>query len=81
MKEMREWEYQSISDIGSKRTKGWILKRMLRDNGRDITHCENCGQKFGKRKITIHHKNGNSHDNRPQNLLILCRQCHDKIEA
>lgn len=48
--------------------------------------CEECGLKsrymagdyLVKRKLTIHHKDGNHSNNDPENLQTLCRKCHDK---
>ncbi len=43
-------------------------------------HCENCGwvevTEDGHIPLELHHINGNRHDNRLENLKILCPNCH-----
>lgn len=41
----------------------------------DYGCCTNCESKA----VVIHHKNGNSRDNRSQNLMPLCYPCHVEI--
>ena len=43
--------------------------------------CEVCRRKFPSEELQIHHKNHNQGDNRRENLLVLCRRCHEKIHA
>lgn len=38
--------------------------------------CEKCGS---TRNIDVHHKDGDYHNNTPDNIMILCRSCHIKI--
>lgn len=56
-------------------TKGWYNKRMLiieRENGK----CEDCG----KDGNVIHHKTYDNFKNEKlEDLMCLCRYCHDKI--
>lgn len=49
--------------------------------------CEECGSKneydaggylVKKRRLTVHHVDGNRFNNDPSNLQTLCRKCHDK---
>jgi len=49
---------------------------VLKQAGRDITRCDNCGSTH---KITIHHINGNPYDNRIENLRVLCLRCHSEL--
>ena len=41
--------------------------------------CELCGSKPESRNQIRHHKNGNTLDNRKENIQFLCRKCHPKI--
>ena len=48
--------------------------------------CCQCGWKkinivTGKCPLTVHHKNGDAHDNRYDNLQILCPNCHSLTET
>ena len=40
-----------------------------------------CCIKCGKAKAERHHKNGNTADNRPENIEIVCRRCHMKEDG
>lgn len=31
--------------------------------------------------LIIHHKNRNTHDNRPSNLRVLCKKHHDELHS
>lgn len=47
--------------------------------------CELCGYegynlKTGNTILQIHHKDGNSGNNKPDNLIVLCPNCHAKTE-
>ena len=52
------------------------LRWILRIAKRNTKRCEFC---TSKDDITIHHKNGNLEDERPENLQVLCRFCHDNV--
>lgn len=38
--------------------------------------CELCGS---TKSIDVHHKDGDFHNNSPENLMIVCRSCHMKL--
>jgi hypothetical protein len=66
------------------RTNGQRLRKALLKVGR-LDVCEKCGQKpewQGKSLIlTPDHKNGKFWDNRPENLELLCPNCHSQTET
>lgn len=44
------------------------------------SRCEECGDARKRPRWLIrHHRNGNTLDNRPENIQVLCRSCHPKI--
>lgn len=56
------------------------IKRWLIRNGKKNECCEKCGwaekREDGKVPVELHHINGDSSDNRLENLQILCPNCH-----
>lgn len=56
------------------------LKNRLFKEGFKKPFCEECGwakrAENGRLPLEIHHINGNSHDHRIENLVILCPNCH-----
>ncbi len=61
------------------------LKKRLFSTKLKPMHCEECGwsQKTisGYLPLELHHINGNSHDNRIENLKILCPNCHSLTDS
>lgn len=53
-----------------------IARRSILQAGRCHDACERCGATKLQSIIDIHHKNQNWQDNRPSNLIVLCRRCH-----
>ena len=49
-------------------------RHALTIEGRTLTICEECGSTDPP--IQVHHIDGNPTNNHPQNLLVLCRNCH-----
>jgi DNA-binding CsgD family transcriptional regulator len=59
------------------------LKRRLFDAGLKSRECESCGLSEWREQpipLALHHINGNRHDNRLENLQILCPNCHGQTD-
>jgi DNA-binding transcriptional ArsR family regulator len=55
------------------------IKRRLFDAGVKMRRCESCGLSDWRGQpisLALHHVNGDRHDNRLENLQILCPNCH-----
>jgi len=47
---------------------------ILKQHGRNLSRCERCEDETGV--CHIHHKDGNPYNNRIENLIVLCPNCH-----
>ena len=54
-------------------------RRVLCDAGRNLELCEDCKRR--PIQTDIHHIDGNPWNNKPKNLKVLCRSCHEKIHG
>ena len=64
------------------RNRGHLKLRLLRLGLKDA-RCEECGiAKWRERPLALalHHINGDRHDNRLDNLRLLCPNCHSQTE-
>ncbi len=53
-----------------------ILKRL-----KDLEPvCKICGANAFKKELNLHHKDGDSSNNKWDNIVIYCRACHNDIE-
>jgi hypothetical protein len=60
------------------------LKRRLFDAGVKVARCECCGLRDWRGQpipLALHHVNGDRHDNRLENLEILCANCHSQTDT
>jgi hypothetical protein len=67
---------------GVRRSRGH-LKSRLRQDGLLPDACEECGlSEWRGRPLTLqlHHRNGDGLDNRIENLMLLCANCHSQTE-
>ena len=57
-----------------------LIKTLKREEKCEIC---GCGTEWNGRplRLQVHHINGNPHDNRPENLQILCPNCHSQTET
>src|SRR3990167_3067220 len=46
-----------------------------------IGRCEICGHDGSESRLGVHHRNRNKHDQRIENLEILCHRCHMQEHA
>jgi DNA-binding transcriptional ArsR family regulator len=61
----------------------WNVKRRLIAAGLKEAACEECGIVEWRGRplpLELHHRNGSRHDNRLENLAILCPNCHSQTE-
>lgn len=67
-----------FSNYQSYKIKKWLIKHHLKEN-----KCECCGISEWNGKLiecALHHKDGNKHNNKLDNLIILCPNCHSQTD-
>jgi len=68
---------------GPRRNRNHLKKRLF-DAGIKARRCESCGLASWQGRdipLTLHHVNGDRHDNRLENLQILCANCHGQTDT
>ena len=81
-KPYKEFSNDEVFVENSKYKSGWRLRERYKKL-KNINHCEICGTKewLGKPiALEIHHKNDVNTDNRLENLVILCPNCHSQTD-
>lgn len=61
--------------------KEYVLSPQIKEALKEINDytCEVCHRQFAPNELQIHHKNHNEGDNRRQNLMVVCQDCHALI--
>lgn len=82
--EMRKKSLENRKTVPYEKLKRWESKRgrIFKERGRK---CEICGWQEvnlfnGHIPVQIHHINGDNKDDRPENLMVLCPNCHSLTE-
>jgi hypothetical protein len=60
------------------------IRRRLIAEGIKAPQCEECGiSEWRERPLSLelHHRNGEKHDNRLENLALLCPNCHSQTDS
>jgi 5-methylcytosine-specific restriction endonuclease McrA len=73
---------QDLFVAGPRRNR-WHLKTRLLNSGLKERRCERCGiDQWCEAPISLelHHVNGDGHDNRLENLQLLCPNCHSQTD-
>jgi 5-methylcytosine-specific restriction endonuclease McrA len=67
--------------VAGRRVNRFHLKGRLLSSGLKKNRCEECGISHWREKslsMALHHVNGDRHDNRLENLQLLCPNCHSQ---
>lgn len=68
---------------GPRRNRNHIKQRLF-DAGLKARECESCGLRQWRGAslpLALHHLNGDRHDNRLENLALLCPNCHSQTDT
>ena len=69
--------------IKGRRGRENIRRRLIAEGVKDAT-CEECGISEWRDEplsLELHHRNGERHDNRLENLALLCPNCHSQTHT
>ena len=71
---IKKWAYQRGTNYGFANTKAFVLDR-------DSYKCQHCKGKSKDKKLEIHHIifRSNNGSDEPENLITLCKTCHDAV--
>ena len=78
----RQWvtPIEELLVAGRRRKRGHIKRRLIAA-GLKENRCEECGTTEWRGEplaMALHHVNGDPNDNRPENLRLLCPNCHSQ---
>ena len=71
---------EELLAAGQPRSRNNIKQRLIAEGVKE-NRCEDCGiARWHKRPLSLclHHVNGDRHDNRLENLRLLCPNCHSQ---
>jgi DNA-binding CsgD family transcriptional regulator len=77
---------EPLADVlaaGRRRNRSHVKRRLL-IAGLKQERCESCGLTSWRERpvpFELHHINGNGHDNRLENLMLLCPNCHSQTDT
>ena len=54
--------------------------QVAKEAGLNLKKCSICGIERIHGNFHVHHINGDHNDNRPENLIVVCRDCHINLE-
>lgn len=80
-KEQELFDHPVSGTASSTIMKEYVLTPQIKSDIKRSTGCtcDACKKVFKENELEIHHKNHNEGDNRCENLLVLCSDCHDKV--
>lgn len=79
----REMPIEDLLVVGRRTSRSHLKKRLLKE-GFKQNRCEQCGISEWQGKplsMQLHHVNGDGTDNRLENIVFLCGNCHSQTET
>jgi len=79
----RRMTIEELLVSGKKRGRHWLKTRLVNEALKE-ERCEICGiSEWLEKPLTmqLHHRNGDGHDNRLENLELLCPNCHSQTDT
>lgn len=82
-----KWNKENLLDVlekGSQKFQSYGLKNLLLRTGVFENKCMSCGiSQWNSRplQIQLHHKDGNKNNNKLENLMMLCPNCHSQTDT
>lgn len=75
------FEHPVFGTASSTIKKEYVLSPQIKEELKKIVEytCDICHNQFSSDELQIHHKNHNEGDNRRQNLMVVCENCHALI--
>ena len=77
-KHIRNIKIEQDENMGRSVGKKRLIISYLKDNNR--WYCNQCGAAAEESPMEFHHIDGNRHNNRLSNSMVLCRNCHGRTQ-